>query len=684
MNQSFNSAQPATIVKLLQQHATQLPNQRAYTFLADGETDAVHLTYQELDQQAQTIGYRLQQQGATGEPVLLLYPPGLEFIAALFGCFYAGAVAVPTYPPQLNRSSDRLSAIIASTQAKLYLTTTPTLTQIQRWTKQIPLLKNLSGLTTNNSQPEPVDNRIKAKVTPDTLAFLQYTSGSTALPKGVMVTHHNIMSNLDLVIQTSGFEPENHREGISWLPPYHDLGLIGFIFLGVYTGRPATLMSPVAFMQKPLRWLQAISRTQATYSAGPNFAYELCIDKITPEQRAELDLSSWEIAIVGADPVRHNTLKRFAADFASCGFHKESFYSSYGMAEATLVISGGLQSALPVTCTVQGEALKNNQVTIVSKEEPGSQTMVGCGKALVGHKVVIVDPQTRRLCLADQIGEIWASGPSVAQGYWNQPEESKRAFQAYLANGEGPFLRTGDLGFLKDGELFITGRLKDLIIIRGHNYYPQDIELVAEKSHFALRFNSGAAFSVDVDNQEQLVIVFELERRHRKANVEEVSAAIRTAVAQAYGIETYAVVLIKMGHLPKTGSGKIQRFQCRSQFLEGALPVIGSNIRRREEFPGLETPVEEIVDDTDYQQLRRRLEAGVRTHLAQFLQVSPNQIDLQQSIQSLGLGSLHATAVKFLIEEEFGVHLAPELFFEDITLEQFITRIVKIHNRVNL
>jgi 8-amino-7-oxononanoate synthase len=628
--------------------------------LRDGENDAVDLAYGELDQRARAIAAWLQQQKVTQQPVLLLYPPGLDFIAALFGCFYAGGIAVPAYPPQLNRNSARLSAIMANAQAGILLTDTATLSQLERWTDQIPLLKTIDQLNTDTLSPELADVWSRPKLTPDTLAFLQYTSGSTALPKGVMVTHHNIISNLDLVIQTSGFEPEKHREGVSWLPPYHDLGLIGFIFLGVYTGRPFTLMSPGVFLQKPLRWLQAISRTKATYSAAPNFAYDLCVEKIFPAQRAGLDLSSWDIAIVGGDPVHHHTLQRFAAAFAPCGFRQQAFYPSYGMAEATLVVTGGLQPALPVTCAVQAEALKNNQVIVTDKESPGNQTLVGCGRSLVEQTVIIVDPQILMPCPSDRIGEIWVSGPSVAQGYWQQPKHTKDTFQACLANGNGPFLRTGDLGFLQDGELFIAGRLKDLLIIRGQNYHPQDLELIAETSHPALQSNGGAAFSVNAGNEEQLVLVFELKRRQRQADTNEVAGAIRRAIAAEYGLHVETVALLKPGGLPKTSSGKIQRYLCREKFLTNTLPELGRNIlSQMDPSPAVtETATSAIPQDPAL------LQQMLVEQIAQTLGLSPEMIDPHQPVSVLGIDSLKIVMLQTLLETRYGLILSLEDLME--------------------
>jgi len=339
-------------------------------------------------------------------------------------------------------------------------------------------------------------------------------------------------------------------------------------------------MSPVAFLQRPLRWLQTISRTRGTTSGGPPFAYDLCVRKITPEQRATLDLSSWDMAFTGAEPVRPETLERFAATFAPSGFRREAFYPCYGLAEATLIASGGLKAAPPIVFTVQSAALERNRVVAATGEDAGARMLVGCGQSLRDQKIVIVHPETLTGCPSDEVGEIWIAGPSIAQGYWNQPEDTERTFHAYLADtGEGPFLRTGDLGFLKDGELFVTGRLKDLIIIDGYNHYPQDIELTVEHSYPALRPGCSAAFSVDVAGQERLVIAAEVERsylprRVQSLDTKEVVQAIRRAVAEYHELSVYAVSLLKPGAIPKTSSGKIQHHVCRTNFLAGSLDVI--------------------------------------------------------------------------------------------------------------
>src|SRR2546423_522199 len=467
----------STLVGLLRWRALHQPKQQAYIFLPDGETnEEAGLTYAELDRQARAIGAQLQSFSAGGECALLLYPPGLDYITAFFGCLYAGLIAVPAYPPRLNRPLIALETIVTDAQATIALTTTPILASAERWLVHTPTLKALTWLTTDTISSDHLETWHDPAINCDSLAFLQYTSGSTTKPRGVMLTHNNLLYNSALIHQCFELTPESR--GASWLPPYHDMGLIGGILQPLYGGFPVTLMSPLAFLQSPFRWLQAISHTKATVSGGPHFAYDLCVRKITPEQRTMLDLSSWNVAFTGAEPIRYETLERFATAFAPCGFRGETFYPCYGLAEATLIVAGGKRTEPPVIKKFEAAGLEQKRAVEVQIEDGATKVLVGCGHTLPKQTIVIVDPESLTRCPDNHIGEIWVSGPSIAQGYWNRSEETERTFRARLADtGEGPFLRTGDLGFLQDGELFVTGRLKDLIIIRGHNYYPQDIEL---------------------------------------------------------------------------------------------------------------------------------------------------------------------------------------------------------------
>jgi acyl-CoA synthetase (AMP-forming)/AMP-acid ligase II len=566
----------STLIDLLRYRALHQPEQTGFTFLPDGETEVASLTYQELDRQARAIAAQLQLLKATGSRALLLYPfsATLEFIAALFGCFYAGVVAVPTHAPRPNQSS-RLQGFVVDAQVTLVLTTTSAIANLDPGNAQNPQLAALRWLATDNITSSLAESWQEPMVSSDTLAYLQYTSGSTGMPKGVMVSHGNTLHNSAMIHQFFGHT--SNSRGAIWLPLYHDMGLIGGVLQPIYGGFSVILIPPGALLQKPVRWLQAISRYQATTSGGPNFAYEVACQRITPEQRANLDLSSWEVAFNGAEPVRAETLERFTATFEPCGFRREAFYPCYGMAETTSFLCGGVKTAAPIIQHIDRAALEQNRVAIATQSQAGIRRLVGCGQIGLDQKIAIVDPESLTQCPADRVGEIWVSSPSVGKGYWNRPEQTEQAFNAYLADsGEGPFLRTGDLGFLLNGELFITGRLKDMMIVWGRNHYPQNIELTVEQSHPALRHNAGAAFALEVNGEEQLVVAQEVERSYlRKLNVEQVVEAIRQAIAEQHMVEVYAVLLLRTGSIPKTSSGKIQRQTCRTRFLERSLDIVG-------------------------------------------------------------------------------------------------------------
>src|SRR5215216_8111288 len=568
----------ATLVDLLRWRASHQSRRRAYTFLGDGGAEESSVTYGELDRRARAVAAQLQTlKVASGESALLFYPPGPEYVAAFLGCLYAGVVAVPAYPPRLNRPISRLRAIVADSKATAALTTTRILSNLERRFAHAPEMKSLRWLVTDDSK-DPAGEWCYPEIGGNTLAFLQYTSGSTAAPKGVMVTHGNLLHNLAMIYNGLGHTQDSQM--VSWLPPYHDMGLIGGVLQPLYGGFPAALMPPVSFLQRPLGWLRTISRLGADTGGGPNFAYDLCSSKITPEERATLDLSSWTVAFNGAEPIRQETLERFAATFASCGFRPDAFYPTYGLAEATLIVSGNSKTAPPVVLAVEGTELKRDRVVVASAREKGTRTLVGSGRVLADQQIVVVDPKSRARCPSDRVGEIWVSGSSVAQGYWDRPEDTEHAFRAYLADtGEGNYLRTGDLGFLRDGELFVTGRLKDLILIQGLNHYPQDIEQTVERSHVALRPDGCAAFSVSSDEGEQLVVVQELERRYvRNAKVSEVVASVRHAVTEHHELQVHAVVLVRTGSIPKTSSGKVQRRATRAAYLDGTLAVVATDI----------------------------------------------------------------------------------------------------------
>lgn len=574
-----------TLVDLLQNRAIQNPEKIGYSFLIDGETDTISLTYQQLEKRSQAIAAYLQSVCPPGEVALLLYQPGLEYITAFFGCLYAGIIAVPAYPPRPNRSLERIQTIIRDSQAKIALTTKSIISSLERRASETPELDSLGWLATDHIPDNFAEKWQEPKINKNTLAFLQYTSGSTATPKGVMITHRNLLHNSALIHKCFGHSAKS--KGVIWLPPYHDMGLIGGILQPLYGGFPVMLMSPLMFLQSPVRWLQAISRYQGTTSGGPNFAYDLCVRKIKPEQIQTLDLSSWEVAFNGAEPISAEVLERFTNTFAVCGFRREAFYPCYGMAEATLIISGGNKLSPPVETTIATSALEQNQIVLVSQTE-GTKTLVGCGQTLPDQQIKIVHPEKLTLCAEGEVGEIWVSGPSIAQGYWHKPEETNQTFENYLAEAprQKPFMRTGDLGFLKGGELFVTGRLKDVIIINGRNHYPQDIEWTVEQSHPIIRPGCIAGFSVEVAGEERLVVVAEIERNFRghirlngksgtenSDNSQNLIKSIQGSVSRNHDLQIYQILLLKPGAIPKTSSGKVQRYACREGFLAGTLKV---------------------------------------------------------------------------------------------------------------
>jgi acyl-CoA synthetase (AMP-forming)/AMP-acid ligase II/acyl carrier protein len=565
-----------TLVDVLRERAVATPEEVVYTFLQDGEREARTLTYGELDRRARAIARTLQRLTRPGDRVLLFYPDGLDYVTGVFGCLFAGLVGVSGAAPLGPRSLPRLFSILNDASPAVIAGTQALLAEYQTLLRGDLGALRVKWLPTDTVRGR-ADDWTDPAVSNDSVALLQYTSGSTGTPRGVMLTHRNLLHNLQA--QVRAFEYRCGDVGVSWLPFSHDMGLIGALLMAVFAGGPCVLFSSMRFVEKPVRWLRAISTYRATLSGAPNFAYDLCVRRISAADRRGLDLSSWKIAFNGAETVRPETVARFTETFRDCGFRPEAMYPCYGLAEATLAVTGGTPSAIPAAITVSADALGRAEVAVLDPHASAldrsdkAVRLLACGRAMSDHEVLIVCSADRSVCQPRHMGEIWVGGPSVAQGYFNREGETCEWFRATLSSGAGPYLRTGDLGFIHDGELFVTGRVKDLIIIRGTNYYPQDLEFTAEASHGALRPGCSAAFSIEHEDEEALVVACEIENG-REAEADEAIAAIRRAITEQHELRTHGVVLLRAATLPKTPNGKLQRQDCRRAYLAGQLVIV--------------------------------------------------------------------------------------------------------------
>lgn len=684
-----------SLMTALQDQAQLLGDAPAITFLIDGETHEQNLSFADLDRRARAVAVHLLETCRPGDRALLLYAPDLEYVCGFLGCLYAGVIAVPAYPPdpgRLERTLPRLRAIVDDAKASVVLTTREIRAVAEMLFIQAPELGEKRWLATNDIEAE-ADAWIAPTLDRDTIAFIQYTSGSTGTPKGVVLTHGNLLQNLELFL--GAFGAHGKSVGFTWLPPYHDMGLIGGLLGPLMLGVQTAFMSPISFLQRPLRWLEGISRFGATISGGPNFAYQLCVRRATPDDIAHLDLSSWEVAFSGAEPVRPETLAAFSAMFAPCGFRPKAFFPCYGLAEATLIVSGGRPSTGALVKHLDARELEQGMVV----EADDGRPLVGCGTTLGQQIIRVVDPTTLTVQPDRRVGEICVSGASVAAAYWDKPELTAKTLKVELPEEPGrAFLRTGDLGFIDDGELFVTGRLKDVIIIRGRNFYPQDIERTAEESDPVLRRGCAAAFSLDADGQEWLCVAVELERRHRErrrnseppagverrgtdrreqpasmtklyeygaalpgpARFESVCERIRAAVAREHDIRPNLVVLVKAGSLPKTSSGKIQRSETRKMYKDGSLSVL--------EASTFDAPVQapqssdeglsiESLGDTAATARAQRVANYLKELIAAGLRVPSVSVPIDVPVQTLGLESLTAVEIAHDVQQRFGALL---------------------------
>lgn len=690
---------PNTLTQLLSARADECPERIAFRF-ADDAGHETRWTFQQLHQRAQMIGAKLRADFAPGDRVLLVYPPGLEFIAGFFGTLYAGLLPVPATYPKPRRPLPRLDAIAADCSPKTALTTAETLSLL-KLDEQSGAVRELDWLASDSVPVEAAEAFEPFAPQPTDAAFLQYTSGSTSQPRGVVVSHGNVMHNLVAICQGFGIEYQpggSVVRGAFWLPAYHDMGLIGGVLTPIFVGGDSALMAPAAFLRSPITWLEAMSKTGASISGAPNFAYELCVEKTTPEQRAGLDLSGWELAFCGAEPIDPATLDRFAEAFAPHGFRREAFYPCYGLAESTLMVTGGYREKSPRALYLDREEL--TQKRVVRFKSNGSipsparaKTLVSCGRVLGGQEVLIVDAATQKPCASGEIGEVWVRGDSVATGYWQQTPEDCPTFAATLDHGENGFMRTGDLGFIDEEpgtpELYVTGRTKDVIIIRGRNHYPQDIERTAQEAHAAI--DMGTAFSVEADGGEQLVVVHQVHREHRRGNLDEALQAVRAAIVEQHEINPQAIVLIKPASLPLTTSGKVQRSRCRELYEAGDLNILAQWEQRKTEVfaedslespltisPTASAPLPDFLDAAttmEISDLAAAVERWMLALLATKVENSTATISGDTPFSELGIDSMTSIELSLEFEQALGLQLPPDAAWSyptPATLSQFL------------
>ncbi len=642
---------PRTLVQSLQRRAAQTPNQVALRFLAESAEQNVVLSYRDLDRRARTIAAALQANAALGDRAVLLFPSGPDYVAAFFGCLYAGVIAVPAYPPESTRRhhQERLLSIISDAEPRLLLT----IASLGDGLAQIENAPPVLSVDTLDAQI--ADRWVAPDLHADDIAFLQYTSGSTALPKGVQVSHGNLVANEVLIRRGFGIDLNPNDVIVSWLPLYHDMGLIGGLLQPIFSGVPCVLMSPAYFLGRPLRWLEAISEYGGTISGGPDFAYRLCTERVSESALERLDLSQWRVAYSGSEPIRLDTLERFAEKFAACGFTPDNFFASYGLAEATLFVAGGSRGRGIPAMRMDEQALAANRA------EPGQgAAIMSCGTSQPEHAVLIVDPQTLAELPDNSVGELWATGPSIAHGYWRNPEATAKTFVQHAGR---TWLRTGDLGFMRFGEVYITGRLKDLLIVRGHNLYPQDIEQTIEREVEVVRKGRVAAFAVNDQGLEGIGIAAEISRSVQKIlPPEALIKAIRQAVAEAYQEAPSVVVLLNPGALPKTSSGKVQRAACGLRHADGSLDSYA-------QFPEVQTQVGDAVLESD---LQNRIAAiwCEQLHVA--------TVAADDHFFLLGGNSITATQVVARLRETLGLELNLRMLFEAPTLQGFATNVAQL------
>jgi amino acid adenylation domain-containing protein len=673
-----------SLVDLLMWQAEQRADNIVFDFLHDGEEISEKLSYFDLHTKAQRIAALLAEHNLRGERALLLYQPNLDYIAAFFGCLYAGVIAVPAYPPRNNRNLGRLQAIIDDAQAKVALTSTELVKKITTMFSTVEGLKNVKLISTNEELIGYEDKWSHPNIPGDYLAFLQYTSGSTGNPKGVMLSHANLLHNLSMIKESYGVTPES--SAVSWLPPYHDMGLIGALLGTIYGGAHTYYMPPAAFLQRPMRLVEAISKYKASISGGPNFMYDLLVNKATPDILETLDLSRWNVAFNGAEPVRQETLERFAKTYEPCGFNRLALFPCYGLAESSVFVCSSRTDTLPVIKKFDKKGLEQNN--IIESDADDARTLVGSGHWSGSQVVKIVDPETRLEVPNGEMGEVWVKGGSISSGYWNRKEASEKTFQNYIADtNDGPYLATEDRGFFLNEELFIAGRIKDLIIVRGVNHYPQDIERTVEVCHPDLRLGGGAAFSVEVGDEEKLVIAHEVDFR-KEPDIREVAAAMQLAVAENHDLQLHGLVLVKPGRVPKTSSGKIQRYAARLGYENDTLDKLDVWHAGDETLNAAAKIVADKAEEKAWERphiktvRQKEIERWIINKISSELNIPASDIDVTQPFARYGLDSARATGLAGDLEEWLDCSLPATLAYDYPTIEalsQYLSNDSKSH-----
>lgn len=662
----------ATIVEALRLHAKASPNRPAFRFLS-ATSASVELTFGELDKKAAQVARLLRSRIRPGDRVLMFYPPGLEFVIAFLGVLYSGGIAVPLVPPRRKGAAQHVKALIENAEPAAVLTSSHLELRIREALAELGSLFDpiVTDKVAADAPFGASDGDAMMTPLPESVCVLQYTSGSTATPRGVMVTHDNVARNSFLVARQT--ELGDDSVWVSWVPHFHDLGLFGSICTPLYTGTLALLMPPAEFVARPISWLEAIARHSGTISVAPNFAYDLCTRQIQEKDCVGLDLSHWRVAGCAAEPIRMETLNAFVQRFARYGLRRESVCPFYGLAEATLLVSGGPVGAGQTAVNVSLGGIRRHRLA-QPDDRADSYAVPSCGPPSPEHRVLVVDPEAGRRCAPDVIGEIWIEGSTIGPGYWRNPAESARVFGARLSSGEGPFMRTGDLGFMRDGILYVTGRIKDLMIIRGQNVYPQDLEAAARVA--VPEAGSAAAFALTDAPSERAVLVIEAPKQVA-TDPSSMFEAVRIAVLASNGIDLDRVVLTQRRALPKTSSGKIQHARARAMLLDGSLPILA-------DWRAEDQPTRKILHHVDAVSMilamKRQSEAdqmaSIRRYLENLLRnlfgVEADDLDQNETLIAMGVTSLGLLQLRTRVESEFIVRLDPEVFWQDIAFADLV------------